>query len=363
MAKKKEPKVVVDLKLFKTARESLKEELSRATVPVCPSLDFRLGGGIMEGSFVLLRTLPKQGKSVLCMQIAANALAQGRRVIYADLERRLLGSKYYQIRGFDVDNPNFMLLQSNEGEPPLSGEKAYKTIINMMKIPKYAGSVYIIDSLSKAIPQKTLDDEEVSAERRDLTPKLNSDFCKKVGNLIRTTRSILVGIQHFHVNTGGYGEKYVASGGTELIYETDMTFDSRHAPFDWNGEKIDVKDDEVGLEGQLINFNLVHNKKGAPYISKDKPIQTYIKFGEGVWWAREAFDLLPYTGLLSETSKGRYSILLPDGTEIKTHGMDKTIEAIEENREVLEKVIQDYFIEKHKISYDFKKPQVEEDDE
>jgi hypothetical protein len=88
----------------------------------------------------------------------------------------------------------------------------------------------------------------------------------------------------------------------------------------------------------------VHNKKGAPYISKDNPIKTYIKFGEGVWWGREAFDLLPHTGLMIETGKSRYSIMLPDGTEIKTHGIDKTVEAIEENRVVLEKVIKDYFI-------------------
>lgn len=363
MAKKSEKPNVVNMKMFKTARESLKEESSRSILPICPSLDFRLNGGIPEGTFALLRTLPKVGKSVLCMQIAANALKQGRYVVYADLERRLLGSKYFQIKGFDLDDPNFLLLQSEENEPPLSGEKAYKTICDMMKMPKYAGSVYIVDSLSKAVPQAILDDPEINASRRDMTPRLNTDFCKKIGNIVRTSRSILVGIQHFHVNTSGYGDKYEATGGNGLIYETDITFDSRHNPFDWNGKRINVTDEEKGLEGQLINFNLVHNKKGAPYISKENPIKTYIKFGEGIWWAREAFDLLPHTGLMIESGKSRYSIILPDGTEIKTHGIDKTVEAIEENREVLEKVIQDYFIEKHKISYGFKKPQLKEDDE
>jgi len=364
MAKKKETGCVVDMKMFRSAEDALKEEYSRSTLPLCPSLDDKMNGGIAEGSFVLLRTLPKIGKTTLCMQAAANALKQGRFVIYCDLERRLLGSKYFQIFGLDVKNKNFLVLQSKENEPILSGEYVYETIIKMMKMPKYRGALYIIDSFSKAIPQAILDDDKIDASRRDMAPKLNTDFCKKAGNLIRTSASIVIGVQHFHVNTSGYGEKYIATGGGELIYETDITFDSKQAhPLDWKGNRPDSKDMEDSMPGQMINFNIPHNKRGAPWLSKTSPIQTYLRFGEGVYWAREAFDLLPKTGIMFETAKNRYSIILPNGTELKGHGLDNTVDLIDENREALEKVIRDYFIEKYKINYDYTPPKVEEEDE
>ena len=357
MAKK--PKALVDEALFQSAEDALKVEcVNNCVVPVGPALDAKLGGGIPEGSLVLIRTLAKVGKSTIAMQIAANAIAQGRYVIYADIECRLNGYKYFQIRGFDPKSKKFKILRSLPGQPTLSGNKIYKTIKDMMGLPQYAGAVYIIDSFSKVIPEETLIDSEIKADRRDTTPKLNADFCKKVGNLVRTTRSIVIGIQHFITNTSGYGDPLVPDGGVKLEYECDIVFEARHKPFSWLGERLGKSTD---IPGQLIKFQLPYNKKLAPYVSKDEPIESYIKFGEGIYWAREALDVLPETGLLA--IKGAwYYFILPDGTEIKAQGSEKAVAAIEENREIFEKVIKDYFIEKYKISYEFTPPEIEEEE-
>ena len=359
MAKKKE---LVDSSLFQSATDILTEEKENISyVPIGPALDSKLGGGIPEGSLVLIRTLAKVGKSTLAMQIVSNALAQGRYVIYADIECRLSGFKYFQIRGFDFYNPKFLILRSKSGEPLLSGDKIYKTIKDMMSLPKYKGALYVIDSFSKVIPEDTLNDTDIKASRRDTTPKLNADFCKKVGNLVRTTNSIVVGIQHFITNTSGYGDPLVPDGGVKLEYESDIVIEARHKPFNWDGERLN-DDDGKELKGQLMKLQVPYNKKLAPYVSKKKPVHCYLKFGEGVWWAREALDILPETGMMA--IKGAwYNFILPDGTEFKANGAEKAVVLIEEHREVFEKVIKDYFIEKYKVSYDFKPPVIEETEE
>jgi len=360
MAKAKKP--LIDKNLFQSAASIItKEKASPYVVSVGPSLDAKLGGGIPEGSLVLIRTPPKLGKSMCAMQIATNALAQGRYVIYADVECRLLGEKYFQIKGLDINNPKFLILRSQEGVPVLSGDKIYKTIKDMMGLPKYKGAVYVIDSFSKIIPEDTLNDIDIKGNRRDTTPKLNADFCKKIGNLVRTTRSIVIGIQHFITNTSGYGDPLVPDGGVKLEYECDIVLEARHKPYDWDGSRLNNKDGE-SLKGQLIKWQMPYNKKLAPYVSKENPINSYLRFGEGIYWAMEALEVLPETGLL--TTKGAwYYFMLPDGTEIRAQGSDKAVAVIEENLELFQKIIKDYFIEKYSISYDFVPPEEDGEEE
>jgi archaellum biogenesis ATPase FlaH len=352
MAKSK--KAVVDSEIFCTAQEAIEEEQNSSLVSIGPALDAKLGGGIPEGSLVLIRGLAATGKSLTAMQLVANALKQGRHVIYADVERRLTASKYFKVKGLDIHNPKFMMIRSKVDEPTLSGDKIYKNIMNMMMMPKYKGAVYVVDSFSKVIPHATLIDEEIKGDRRDTTPKLNADFCKKAGNLARTTKSIIFGIQHFITNTSGYGDPLVPDGGVKLEFEADICIECRHKPYDWNGERINL--DKIShLEGQLMKCSLTKNKLLAPHIAKkDNLICCYYKFGEGTWWAREALDLLSDEMGLVYINKSWYNIILPDGTELKAQGADKAVLLIEENRELFEEIIKNYFINKYSINYDFK---------
>jgi RecA/RadA recombinase len=56
---------------------------------ISPMLDIALGGGIKEGSWLMLSGDPKCGKTTTAMQVAANAQKDGRHVIYLDAEGRL----------------------------------------------------------------------------------------------------------------------------------------------------------------------------------------------------------------------------------------------------------------------------------
>lgn len=354
-------KLLVDPKLFCSASEAITQEKEQSLISIGPALDSKLGGGIPEGSYVLIRGLSATGKSLTAMQLACNALKQGRYVVYADIERRLTASKYFNLNGLDINNPKFMILRSKENEPILSGDKIYETIKNMMGLPKYRGAVYIIDSFSKIIPAETLEDDEIKANRRDTTPKLNADFCKKVGNLARTTRSIIFGVQHFITNTSGYGDSLVPDGGVKLEYEADICIECRHKPYDWDGNRIDIKNGEK-LEGQLMKVAIIKNKLLGPYVSKKFPVECYFKFGEGVWWGREALDLLTNEIGVVFLKGSWYNFITPDGQELKAQGPEKAVALVEQYREVFEPMIKNYFIDKYKISYDFTPPATEDED-
>ena len=361
MAKKKNEIPVINNKMFCSAEDVLEEENSNVFLPVSPAIDYRLKGGIPSGSVVLVRTLPKVGKTTLAVQIAANALQQGRYVIYVDAERRLEGSKYFNVKNLDTKNKKFLILRAKQGERLISGDEIYTTIKNMMMIPKYRGALYIVDSFSKVIPRSTLEDNEIRADRRDTTPKLNADFCKKAGNLCRISDSIIIGIQHFITDPNAMGDPLKPDGGDKLSYECDIVLESKRKAVMWDGSNINVKSDEQ-LPGILGRFNIPVNKRGTIYISKDDPIMSYIKFGEGVWWAREALDLLITLGVCYTKGNGRY-VFITDAGEVNAHGAEKAVSYIDENREYYENFIRDYMIKEYKISYDFQPPDLDEDED
>ena len=86
-------------------------------IPVSPSIDMMLGGGIPEGSLVIVTGLQKLGKTSLCLHFAGNAQdikyrndmcpKEGRHVYFLNVEGRikprdLLGIKHLNIEKKDL---------------------------------------------------------------------------------------------------------------------------------------------------------------------------------------------------------------------------------------------------------------------
>lgn len=359
-AKKKE-KSLIGKDFFCSAQDILEEEKRCAsTIPVSPALDEKLQGGLRSGTVVLLRTLPKVGKTTLCMQVVKNALDQNRWVIFVDAERRLVGKKYFDIKGLDVKHPKLLFVRAQVGGKLVSGDEIYSNIYHMMQLPKYRGALYIVDSLSKIIPRSTLEDDTVRADRFDTTPKLNADFCKKVMPLARISESVVIGIQHFITDRNAMGDPLKPDGGIKLEFECDVVIESRKKPKMWDGNAINLAEGEE-LEGQKVFFNVPVNKMGAPYISKTCPVECYIKFGEGIWWAREALDVL--TGMGAITKSGSYYTFLTETGEQKVQGSVKAVDFIESNREFYESLLKNEMTERYGAVYSFEQVDSEEEEE
>lgn len=349
-------KSIIDEDLFLSIEELMGEvNSSKVVLPTTPAIDYRIGGGFLGGSLVLIRSKPKVGKTATAMQIVANALKQGRYGVVADAENRFFAKKYLlQYGDTFTNNEKFKLLKSKVGEKQISGEVIYDTILTMMKLPKYRGAVYVIDSVSKITPQCTIDDESVKPDRRDLTPKLNADFCKKAGSLIRTSESIVIGIQHLITDTSPMGMgRLTPDGGTKLSYEADYVLESKHGQLNLDGESIALEKGNDQLDGQLVRWDLPYNKMLAPYVSKDNAskILGYIKFGEGCWWAKEALAVLENIGLVMRG--GAWYTFMTEKISDKVQGAEKAMEVIAKNRDYFEGVLQQYYIDTYGVSYNF----------
>lgn len=370
MAKKASKKTtVIDMKMFCTAKQAMAIEKAKTMLHVSPSIDLRTGGGILEGSFVLIQGKAKCGKTLTCMEIALNGLLQGRWVIFFDTENRLTGAKYFEIQGIDILNhPKFLLLNSessSDGEV-ISGDKMYSSILQMMKDPKFRGAVFIIDSLSDVITQDVLDDPNVSAQRRDSTPKLNADFCKKVGPYIRKSNAIVVGVQHLQqdISPTGHGALKPV-GGDRLNYRCDYVLLSKHNPLNLDGNTVNggFSKGGVAIDGLLIRYDITANKLLAPFVAKEatEKIQNYYKFGSGCWWALEALNTLKELGLVSQG--GAYYTFMTEKLSSKVKGQEAALDLIEDNKEHIKKVFDEYYIETYGINYNFTPSNEEEEDE
>jgi hypothetical protein len=365
----KEKKVVVDMDLFCSAKDALKAERNKTILSVSPSIDLRTGGGILEGSFVLIQGKAKCGKSLTCMEIVVNALKQGRWVVYFDTENRMTASKYFIIEGFDILNhPKFLLMnsESNKKGKVTSGDVMYSTIIKMMKTPKYKGAVYIVDSLSDVITQDVLDDPEVTAQRRDSTPKLNADFCKKVGPYLRLSNAILIGVQHLQqdISPTGHGALKPV-GGDRLNYRCDYVLVSKHSPLNFDGKNINSGFEKNGeaVDGLLIRYDLTANKLLGPYVAKEpaEKIQNFYQFGKGCWWEKEALSVFKELGLISQG--GAYYTFMTEKISERIQGTQKTLDLLLEHKEYFKTVLQDYYSQTYKVNYNFVQTEDLEEDE
>lgn len=370
MAKKTAKKTsIINMKMFCTAKQALETQKAKTMLHVSPAIDLRTGGGILEGSFILIQGKAKCGKTLTCMEIALNALLQGRQVIYFDTENRLTASKYFEIDGIDItSHPKFLLQnsESSDDEKVISGDEMYSTILQMMKDPKFKGAVYIIDSLSDVITQDVLDDPKITAQRRDSTPKLNADLCKKIGPFIRRSNSILVGVQHLQqdISPTGHGALKPV-GGDRLNYRCDYVFLSKHNPLNLEANTVNGGFSKGGetIDGLLIRYDITANKLLAPFVAKDpeEKIQNYYKFGLGCWWAREALDVLKELGLISQG--GAYYTFMTEKFSSQIKGLEATLNLIEENKGYFKKLFEDYYIETYDINYNFVPPNEEDDDD
>lgn len=357
MAKSKN---VVDMDMFCSAKDALEVEKSKSLLSFSPAIDYRMGGGIPEGSFLLIQGKQKCGKSLTCMEIAVNGLKQGRHVFYFDTECRITPSKYFVIDGFDLlTHPKFHLMNSESSKDGeiIAGDKMYGIIIQMMKIPKYHGSVFIVDSLSSVTTQECLDDPVVTHQRRDPVPKLNSDFCKKVAPYIRRSSAILVGVQHLQAsqNPSAHGA-LEPIGGLKLLYQSDLVLISKHSPLTLDGESVGSGFEKGGdpIDGMLIRYDLPYNKLLGPYVAKDKneKIQNYYRFGKGCWKSRELVDVLNEIGLLTYGKSGWISFMTDKYSE-KVQGAEKAADIIENDLPYFEEIMKKYYIDTYDINYNF----------
>jgi len=240
--------------VVKSGKEVFEEISNRQIIPVNPCLDYALGGGIQEGSWVQMIGDPKSGKTTTALQIAANAQKEeygARDIWYINVEGRLNRKNLEGVDGLQVDKINIF----ESPTETLSAEKYLGAIERIVK--ECPGAVIIIDSVSAMIAQKDLD-EEVRGDYRPGLQKILSNFTKKLGAVVPKQGVIIIMITHYISNISGYGKKKVADGGVKIQYQADTILEiNRVQPW-----KLDDKADAQQI-GQCILWKVVTSSAGG----------------------------------------------------------------------------------------------------
>tara|TARA_R100000808_G_scaffold2804_3_gene10548 strand:- start:71286 stop:72356 length:1071 start_codon:yes stop_codon:yes gene_type:complete len=272
-------------RVISSGMEVFEERNDFDTLPVSPAVDIALGGGLKEGSWVLLTGDPKTGKTTTALQIAANCQKDengSRPIIYLDGEGRLKAMNLTGIDGLDRDKMRVV----HSDEAPLSAEQFLDIAIKLISSKDFYRCVCIIDSTSSLIPERELT-EDISGSFRAGLPKILASFCRKLSNVVTQQRATIIIITHFIANTSGYGKPRMPDCGRKIQYQADTRMEVKSIkPWDVGGKQI----------GQMINWRVLCSSLGA----NGTECQSWLKYGVGLDFAQELLNLGADLGLISK---------------------------------------------------------------
>ena len=279
------------------------------TIPVSPALDVVLGGGIPEGSFVVLTGQPKCGKTTLSLHFAARCqdpkyngelCKEGRDVYFFNIEGRLKKRDLEGIPGLALDR--FHVIGSEPGKI-LSAEDylsiAEKTINNV------TGSVVILDSYSALCTEAEITSGMDKMQRAD-GAKLLAKFCRKVANVVPVNKNVVIGITHLMGNPTGYGAEFKEKSGQAVAYQTDIKLRAKK----FSPWKVGKEDTQIGQE---VEWQVVTSALGSP----GGNIVSHLRYGEGIDKHMELFSLAVDIGLIHKGGAWYTFSSLPDSPKFQ----------------------------------------------
>lgn len=306
-----------------TGDKILETKKTYKIVSISPAIDLALGGGIKEGSWVILSGPPKCGKTTTAMQIIANCQTEGRKIIYLDVEGRLKEMNF-EISGID---PSKVQVVKSEDQP-LSAETFLDIARKLISEKENEGCLLVIDSISSLIPSRDLD-EDISGMTRPGLPKILSDFCKKLGQTVSNQKCIVVMITHMITNTSGYGKSKMADGGEKIKYQSDTRMEVATA-VPW--ESANSTKENKNVIGLKVTWNILWSSIGKP----GAVCESWVRFGYGIDKVQEILMIASEIGLIAVAGSWyNFDFLEELGRDkVKLQGAEKAYNYLRENPDI-----------------------------
>lgn len=276
-------------------------------------------GGIKGGSFVLMGGPPKCGKTITCLDFAARAQQAGYTVLYLNSEGRLAVRDIKGCKKLDYSTEKFKLISSTT-ENKVSAEQYLGSVLHYMETEERL--FVIADSLSHMEAEKQLNDATCDLTR-DASPRIMSQFCKKLAPYISSSDHIFLGVVHLIANTSGYGKAVVEGGGNKIQYAADIKLRLKNYEAMTNADAY--RDREYGRK---INWICETSNMGFPKMEGT----SYVILGEGIDDIAELLPIALETGVMS---KGGAWYNYGDQ---KFQGEKKAIEALRDNPEMYQEI-------------------------
>ena len=280
--------------------------------------DYNLGGGIPEGTWLILSGLPKCGKTVTALQIAANAQQQYDKPVYiGSVEHRINKKELEGIHGLKIEGVE--MIQSTAGKILVAQEYLQEFTTVIKDVPN---CVLIIDSTSALCAEGEFANE-MKTNTRSEGPKLLAQFCRKMTGVVPVQNTLVIVIQHLIANTSGYGEPWFEDGGRKIQHQADTKL--RCTTFQkWENAK---KDEQIG---QVINWQI----KTAALTKPGGKFQSYLRYGYGLDDIKEYMSLGLDMGVI-EKGGAWYTF-----GNLKAQGEDKLRAALADSPDTLEQLKQ-----------------------
>jgi len=277
------------------------------------SLDMSIGpGGIPVGRFTEIYGSEGSGKTTIALSISRNAIKDGKKVLYIDVENMLDVSLIQGILGENFPVDMFVLLQPNTAEDALS-------IIERGIDSKEFGLI-VLDSIGALAPsvekEKDLDELQMGT-----TPKLLAKFFRRTSYNLRTiNKTAVLLINQVRDNIGSYSKGFSVPGGHALKHFCSLIIALTR------GQEIKQGDQSVGI---TTSFVVKKNKLSSPFRGYEIPII----FGEGVAFYKDFVRFSESIGVLKKA--GPYYKF---NDELIGKGVAQTIEALKQNQELLDRI-------------------------
>lgn len=301
----------------------LKERRNKI-VPISPNLDVALGGGVPEGSFVVVAGKPALGKSALSLQIAANAQQVDsdfgpRHIYYFDIEGRLKPRDLTGQSKLDCSADKFTIICSKEGSI-LTGDQFLD--IGEKLISNKRGAVFIFDSFS-AICTASRMEAKMGDRIRDDAPLLLSNFCKRINQIIPVNKSIVIGINHIIANTGNGHRTWQEASGHKVQYQADVKLIGQYFKAWTQGSE----DEQIGNE---IHWTIEKTALDAP----PSECVSWFRFGYGYDEYKEIVDLAIGCGVIQRS--GAWCSLVDSDKygDVKVQGIDNLVNLLRDKTDL-----------------------------
>ena len=240
------------------------------TIGISPALDIALGGGLREGSCVVMTGDPKTGKTTTALYFAAKAQKEGKNVVYLNTEGRLTKENFKGIK--DLDIGAIEVMQATDEEPIVPAEKYLNALESYIK--QTPDLVAIVDSTSNMVPKDEIEGE-IRTGVRNALPRLLSMFFKRISGDVSRMKAIVIFITHNIANTGGsrWSPSKMADCGNMLQYQAGTNMVITHRG------KWEVPKDSGQHVGQVANWLIKTSAAGGTPL---KTTESWIRYGIGI---------------------------------------------------------------------------------
>ena len=221
------------------------------------SLDhYALGiGGIPKNRLTVFYGVESAGKTVLCLQIIAEAQKQLKDpIIFVDVEHSL-DINFCQQLGIDLKKLVIFPSQEQKGKKEVTGEEFVDFVVDAIESN---APLIIIDSLAALTPEAALTDE-AGTSHMGKQAQLQSELCRKIAARLRAYDSTVIATNHQCIpfgTTGGYIQFTKQKGADAIKYyaSTVLKFSS--------GKKLEDGDEKIG---KLTRIYVEKHKVAPPF--------------------------------------------------------------------------------------------------